>query len=124
MLTCHSGCYTQAFEAEWRESAPYVFVKLWLFFFGMGREQDCFQTVQSLSWIFWGFVPLPYLFFFSDFSRLDSSLYGHYFGSYCEYLIVLPPHLACAAHVSAVGQPIVPWIDWKVNLSCTLRCLE
>lgn len=48
-----------------------------LFKFALGK-----LPIQSLSWVFWDAIPLSYLVFLPDFSRLDTSLYGHHFGSY------------------------------------------
>ena len=72
--------------------------------------------IQSLSWVFWGAMPLPYPVLFPEFPRLDSSTLSHHFGSNCTCPILLCCHLASTVHGPNKGMsppavslpPVIP----------------
>ena len=91
------------------------------------------SPIQSLSWIFWGSMPLTYPVFFPGFPKLAPPLYGLHIVSYCTTLTVLLCHLTFTALSKGISplpfilphnpSPmiygkglVVLWEDWKVGL--------
>lgn len=128
---CASACAAAEESPRWHLrpllSFPvfFEFLKRWTFF----------QTIQSLDWIFPGLCRYPPI--SNPLSPgFSPSLYGSHFCSYCTLVKVCHPGFYCTCLIRGISPslfipplliwgsgsaPVVPWEDWKADLSCLLR---